>query len=206
MHTNKGVIALFFIISFAFSANSQKVLSPWKLSKQSENIKISYRNLEVGDTLKTRQMRISFLVEASPDELISMFQDADRFSSWSARIKDCEILHDDEDAWVNYSLYNIPWPFEQKDIVTAYQIVKSLNNTTLFIKGEPNRLPYKKGISRIGKYEGRWVFTPIENGQTKVDFYSISFTRPVLPRFVQDPIVQGILLDSIKRLKNLTEA
>lgn len=181
----------------------QKVLSSWKLSKQSDDIKISYRNLKIGDTLKTRQMKISFSIKATPQQLVSVFKDAEKFSAWSARIKACEIYEDDKNNWVNYSLYNIPWPFEQKDLVTEYTMQESSTATTLYLNGDPTRLPNKKGIVRMDHYEGKWVFRPKANGITEVEFYSISFSRPSLPRFIQDPVIQGVLIDSINKLKTL---
>jgi hypothetical protein len=70
--------------------------------------------------------------------------------------------------------------------------------------GKPDRVPQQSGITRMDKYEGQWVFIPVGNGKTRVEFYSIAFSRPIVPRFIQDPVVQGILIDSINKLVQAT--
>ena len=69
--------------------------------------------------------------------------------------------------------------------------------------GNPDFSPHLENIKRVKNYEGRWVFKALENGQTKVEFYTISFTKPIFPRFIQDPIIQKIFIESINKLRNL---
>jgi hypothetical protein len=179
------------------------VMTSWKTSKKSEGVEISYRFIKVGDTLETRQMRMSFEMDATPGEIVRMFKNTDDFSNWSAGIKKCEQIENWDSSWITYSMYNIPWPFKQKDIITQYRLKKTDSSVVLYMKGEPDRLPYYDGISRIKDYVGYWVFKPLANGKTQVDFFTISFTKPVLPRFIQDPIIQHILIDSVQSLREL---
>lgn len=198
---------IFFIFIFLISqeAISQKILSSWKLAKQSNDINISYRLLEIGDTLETRQMGIWFTTNATPDELIKMFNDVNNFSEWSAGVKKCKIVHHTTNSWLTYNLYDIPWPFEQKDLVTEYKLERFNNSTILYMSSKPNSIPKYAGVSRLQNYQGKWIFTPTNEGLTKVSFYSISFSKRVLPKFVQDPVIQNVFIDSIQKLKTLLE-
>jgi hypothetical protein len=203
MQSTKLFLILIASVLLSFPSYSFEVLSNWKLAKQSDDISISYRFIEVNGMLKTRQMQISFQVESKPEQIIRMFKSADQLSAWAAGTKKCKILQAGSSSWTTYSLYNIPWPFKQKDLITEYKLIKSDSIFTLLLKGKPNQLPYYKNISRIKQYEGSWLFIPLENGKTRVEFYSISFTKPVVPRMFQDPIIQDVFIDSINNLKTL---
>ncbi len=181
----------------------QEVLTDWKTAKKSKDIKISYRFVEVGDTLKTRQMKITFFVDVEPEKIIELLKEPKNGEIWFAGSERHELLQDNKNSWTTYNLYKNIWPFEQNDVITNYSIVKSDSSITLLMRGNPNFSPHLENIKRLKNYKGRWVFKTLENGQTKVEFYTIAFTKPIFPRFIQDPIIQKIFIDSINKLRNL---
>lgn len=182
---------------------SHEILTDWKVAKQSGEVQVSYRFIMVGDTLKTREMRVSFSVEAEPDSIVTMFNDASKFYAWSAGIEKCDIIQVDSSSWVMYNLYDVPWPFKQRDLITEYRLVHSDSKTTLIMTGKPNLLPEYEDVMRMKLYEGYWSFEPLKNGLTHVEFHTISFTDPILPRFLQDPVLQNTFIKSINRLRDL---
>lgn len=207
MTSVKTFLILPIFLLHGYTDENYEVLSSWKLARESEDIKISYRNVEVGDTLKTREMRLSFLVDAAPDKIVAMFKEADKLTVWSAGAKECEILSDNNSEWLTYSKFNFPWPFSQEDLVTEYSLVKSNSVITLSYKaGTPRKLPFNKNIPICKKYEGQWLFISQMNGITKVEFYSTALFISSIPKFIQDPIVQEILIESINNLKTLIVA
>lgn len=184
----------------------QDIVTNWKLVKQSENIDISYRNVKVGDTLETRQMKMTFSVSSDTKTLINLFKDSEKLSAWTAGAEKCTVLMGESDtAWMTYTLYNIPWPFEKKDLITKYVLTETDEATVLNLRSAPQQLPIYQNVSRLENFEACWKFTELGNGITEVEFVSISFTKPLVPRFIQDPIIQGILIDSIKELKKLAK-
>ncbi len=192
------------LLLVSYSTFSQEILSNWKLTRESDDIKISYRFIKVADTLKTREMCLSFFVKATPNKIVPMFKEADNLTAWSVGIKKCKVLRDNNSTWLTYTKYNFPWPFKQEDLITEYSMAKSNSIVTLSYKsGTPNQLPYYESISITQKYEGKWLFIPLENGTTKVEFHSIALYKSSIPKFIQDPIVQDILIESIHNLKTL---
>jgi len=184
-------------------AYSHEVLTEWKVAKQSGDIQVSYRLIMVGDTLETREMRVSFSVDTDPDAIVKMFNDAHNFSEWSAGIEHCEILELDSNSWIMYNLYDVPWPFKQRDLITKYEMLKSGSTTKLIMTGKPDKLPIYEDIMRMKLYEGYWSFRRMENGLTHVEFHTISFTNPIIPRFLQDPVLQKTFIKSMNKLKEL---
>ena len=203
MRTIKTTIGLFLSLLLSHGVNAHQVISGWELSKESDQIEISYRNLNIGDTLETREMKISFYVDASPSNLIPMFKNAEYMKTWSARTNSCEIIQSDSNTWTTYSLLNIPWPFQKKDLITEYHLIESESSVTISMKGKPDHAPYFKDISRIERYEGEWSFISHKNGKTKVELTTIYFDKSNIPRYIKDPIVQRVFIDSIDNLKEL---
>ena len=204
---NKSIIRILFVIVPAMvicsPGISHEILTDWKVAKQSGEIQVSYRFIMVGDTLRTREMRVSFSVEANPDSIVNMFNNADKFYQWSAGIEKCEIIQADSSSWVMYNLYDVPWPFKQRDLINHYKLIQSDAKTTLKMTGKPNLLPEYDDVMRMKLYEGYWSFEPLKNGLTHVEFHTISFTDPILPRFLQDPVLQKTFISSMKKLRAL---
>ena len=186
--------------------HTQEIVSSWKLAKKSDDIKISYRFVELGDTLETREMKISFSVKSTQQLLVSMFRESDNLAAWSAGIKKCKRLENSNDTWIMYNLYKIPWPFKEKDLITKYNMISTPTTTTLYMTSKPNKIPHYPTISRLEDYKGRWVLKTDSTGLTQVEFYSISFSKPVVPRFIQDPIIQRAFIESVNKLKALVSS
>lgn len=197
-------LAVFFLFLFSSSiAYNQQILTNWKTAKQTDGIHIAYRFIQVGDSLKTRQMGIWFESEASPQQILAMFNNEDKLSQWTKGVKQCNIINQQADSWTTYKLYDIPWPFEQKDLVTHYQVDQDGDKLILRLRSTPDAMAYTQGVSRMQNYEAKWILKPLENGHTHVSFYSIAFSKPIMPRFIQDPVVQGVFIDSIQSLQAL---
>ncbi len=203
----KAIVKIVFTITVALvyclPGLSHEILTEWKVARQSGDIQVSYRYIMVGDTLKTREMRVSFSLNAEFDSIVRMFNDAKLFYQWSAGLEKCDIIRADSNSWVMYNLYDAPWPFKQRDLITEYKMVKVDSKTTLIMTGKSNMLPEYEDVMRMKQYEGYWSFEKLEDGLTHVEFHTISFTGPIIPRFLQDPILQKTFIKSMNKLKAL---
>jgi len=201
--TIKSLFAIAAAVMLCVTGFSHEVLTKWKVAKRSDDIQVSYRYIMVGDTLKTREMRVSFSVDAKPDSIIKMFNNSEKFAAWSAGVEECKILKVDSSSWIMYNLYDAPWPFKQRDLITEYRVEKSDSITKLIMTGKPEQLPQYEDIMRMKLYEGYWSFQPLQNGLTHVEFHTISFTGPLIPRFLQDPVLQRTFINSMNKLKGM---
>ena len=183
-----------------------EVLGDWKVDKVSEDIEISYRFLMVGDTFKTREMRIRFELDTGIDAIMPMYNSANNFQQWSAGIERCELLDKDSSGWTLYNLYDIPWPFKTRDLVTRYDMEDTEDGVRLSMTSDADAYPITEGVMRMRYYEGYWLFESINDNRTNVSFHSIAFSKPVAPRFIQDPIVQRAFIKSIERLRTMLSA
>ncbi len=178
--------------------------SEWELARSENDVSIYYRWITT-DSMKTREMRAQLSIHAGTEKILAQFNNADNYHLWAAGIKECSIREISDSSWLTYTLMNYPWPFKQKDLVTFHRVFRKENTTILSILAEPQSFAEKPGVERMQNYTGEWWFVASENGDTAVEYRVISFTKPVFPRFIQDPVIQKIFIDSLNDLKKLAE-
>lgn len=201
-----GVLTVLILLGLSGYCQKYSVLSPWETEKQSNDILLQYRWINYYDTMKIRQVRIELFIEAEIPDILSYFTQAETFSLWAAGVKRCTIDSLNPQEWVTYTELDIPWPFEQKSMESKYQMINVSDSVILNITSNSDHIPECIGVSRSGTYYGQWVFKGIEKYKTYVEFYTIALDKPVLPRFIQDPVVQQVLFNSVYKLKILSES
>lgn len=200
-----GAILLLSFGDLSAADRNKKTPGVWELAKTEDNISIYYRWIDL-DTMKTREMRALFSIDTTVDAILPQFSDAGNYSSWAVGIKECKIYPVDDSNWVSYIVMDYPWPFKKKDLVTQCQLLEKDEETILKMLADKEFLAENPKMERIQNYQGEWKFTPGKTGQTLVEYRAISFTKPVFPRFVQDPVIQKLFIDSFQDLKRLAEA
>ncbi|WP_172594457.1 SRPBCC family protein [Mariniphaga sediminis] len=176
----------------------------WSLARKSEDISVYYRWVTI-DSVKTREMRARFFIQAEVPEILAHFYDPQSYFLWAVGVKECRITKMDNSEWVTYALMSYPWPLKQKDLVTRHIVRQTASGTRISISADPQFFPKKEGVERMENYRGEWHFISAEDGTTEVDYRVVSFTKPVFPRFIQDPVIQNLFIDSFHDLKHLAE-
>lgn len=198
------IVILTLSSGYTFSKD-RAILTDWEMYKSADGIAISYRWVKIGDTLKTRELKTVFKVNAKTDVLLKQFTNDNKLSSWTAGSRECYVLQESENEWITHTLYDIPWPFSNNDLITRYHKEQDEAIVSLKIESIPDFIPELEDVERIKHYEGSWVFTANEDGSTHVEFRSTSFTKPLFPRFIQDPILQDMMINSMIKFKTQAE-
>lgn len=184
---------------------TKKIPGDWELAQKEGNVSVYYRWISI-DTARTREMKAEFTIEAEVAQILPYFSEPENYYSWAAGVKECKIKKFGEDNWVTYTLMNYPWPFKQRDLVTRHMVSNSGDETIVSISADPDFYAREKGIERIQRYRGQWKFRTNEKGFTEVDYCIVSFEKPVFPRFIQDPVIRKLFIDSLQDLKQMAEA
>ena len=195
---------LLFFFTELYASNRDNVSGEWELARKTEDVSIYYRWI-VTDSLKTREMRAQFFIHAKIPAILYQFTEVKSYLSWAVGIKECRIQKVDTFSWVTYTLMDYPWPLKQKDLVTRHFVKRTNTETEILIFADPGFFEQKEGIERMQNYLGEWKFTTGGDGITKVDYRVVSYTKPVFPRFIQDPVIQKLFIDSFHELKQLAE-
>ena len=111
------------------------------------------------------------------------------------------VLEQDSIHWISHSMYNIPFPISQQDLVVKNVIIRTEDTIIVNITSKPNFIPPVEDIERVKRYIAQWVITPLEDQKVDVTYSAITPSKSYIPRFIKDPIVQNNLLKSFKSLK-----
>lgn len=165
-----GMRYFFIILSFIlipFLAQSQDGEREWELKKQKSGIAISTRLME-GSKYKEYKSRCE--IDATPEKLVALLLDVEKYTDWMAFIEFGEIVErDGEDIFYVYSEVDVPWPFNNRDQVTKSVVSRdtSTNSISIDVSIIPDYMPEKKGVVRLQSGRGLWRFTPLKNGKTE---------------------------------------
>ncbi len=197
---------LMILINVVATGSTKNNIGKWYLAKESDSISLFYRWINQNSGKKAREMKAEFTINAGVPKILEQFFSARNYQKWAVGIKECEIEKKNDSLWYAHSLMDYPWPLRKKDLITKHFVRHHSNNVVLYIEAAPLFKPQTKGIERMKNFQGIWAFFPNPNGTTRVEYRVVSFQKPVFPRFVQDPVIQKITIDSFTELKILAEA
>jgi hypothetical protein len=205
MQAKLMVLILIVVTPVTGLPSNVRIISDWQTHKELQDIRLDYRWVKVGDTLETRQMRATFTVQSSLSKIMENFTDPGKLSQWAAGTRETRVLDLQESSWKSYTLFDIPWPFSRQDLITNYEIMKTGAETRINLSSSPKSLPMVPGVRRMEHYDGYWIFRQTGNKCFKVEFCSISFTKPLVTRRLQDFVLQKILISSFAKFRTLSE-
>ncbi len=166
--TLRYIVFLYFILIQSQSFCQADTVNGWKLSKDKNGIQVFTRNIE---GTKFKEYKTLCEIDVTPEDLVAILVDVESYTKWMAYVKVAEILKTEgEDRFYVYSEVGVPWPFNNRDEITLSVVKRQEESPELTIEITiiPGYIPEKKGIVRMPSGSGLWVFTPMENGKTKI--------------------------------------
>ena len=164
-----------------------------------------YRWVTINDSLKAREMRAEYIIDAKISSIIPFFQSPEKFKKWAVGIRECKIEIISVSHWITYSLMNYPWPFKQKDLITENSVEQEDSLTIIHTSAIPDYFSEKQGIDRMKNYVGTWNLLSMTDGRTEIEYRVLVYNKPVFPRFIQDPVILKLSFQSLTDLKQLAE-
>jgi hypothetical protein len=199
--SRKSIVATFIFSVFLMNGFTQE--TEWKLEKEKDGIVVYTR--EVGGK-KIKEFKATATINSKTEFLVAMVLDAETYIDWIDKIKNAEIVEIiSNDEFYVYTEADVPWPFENRDIVTLNKVVR--NNVTGVVKieiaGVTGIVPEKEDIIRMPESGGFWEFTPQKDGQTAVVYQYLADPGGGIPEWLVNMfLVDGpfITLENMMRL------
>lgn len=178
----------------------------WEMQKEGDGIRIYTRWVEAEPKRKAREMKIVLTIKAPPQQIIEVIRGENADTPWMDQVKQSypfDISTDRKD-WYNYTEFKLPWPINNQDVVTLYQLKweEYPGTAHIDISSSEGKIPEKKGINRIEYYEGSWYLSA-KNEATQVEYRIFSKSKPLFPRWITDPLVHKNLIRSFNNLRQL---
>ncbi|WP_297088818.1 hypothetical protein [uncultured Draconibacterium sp.] len=198
-------LACFFFQNSNAASNFVTTDKSWELVKNEKDILIYYRWIEFENGGKTREMKAEFTIDAEISKIVKQFSASENYLKWAVGIKSCDIYQTSDTLWYTHTIMNYPWPYNKKDLVTRHYLKDINNGVVININADPDFIAVNDKIERMKNYKGFWEISVLESNKSKIRYQVISYEKPIVPRFIQDPIIQNQLIKSFVKLKKLAE-
>lgn len=184
---------------------SENEARPWKLVEETGKITLYERWVEVNEDLEVRERKGIFTVNCPAEEAIKFICNADMAPSWMKGVSESYVIETlSETAWYTYTLYHIPWPFDNRDLVTQYRVVKDGKGSTfIYLDSKEGVMPENEKVERLKTFHACWEVEEISPASTRITFTARTDEGPAFPRWIQDPIVKKAFISNLENLKEL---
>ena len=176
----------------------------WETTKNSEGVQTYVRWIEIAEGIRTRERKGEMVIDCTVEDATSIITNARSTEHWMKNVKESfDIKRVNSHEWYTYTLFNIPWPFENRDLVSSNIIKTNIekDSANINIISREDYIPSKSGIKRLTDYTANWGIVRITEEKVKVTFTAITNTPPMFPRWIQDPVLEHIFHNNLVNLK-----
>lgn len=178
----------------------------WEEVRNTNGVKTYVRWLQYSNGKKTRERKGETQVNCSLQKTVEILTDASATVKWMSGVTENYLLsRSNPTEWYTYTLYNIPWPFNNRDLVSMFEIQNNPGGKSVLINinSRADYVPPKPGIERLENYRATWTITETAPQKVQIVFCAISDTPPLFPRYIQDPVIEKMFHNNLVRLKEL---
>jgi hypothetical protein len=165
MYKKITLILLLFITLTTANADE-----PWALSTTKEGIKVYTRHVP---NSKIKAIKVECSLNATPAQLVAVLMDIKGSIDWVYHTKSVNLIKQVSPSELYYySEVNIPWPVHNRDFIAHIKVTQDPVTKVITVDAPclADMVPVKDGIVRIEHSVGKWIITPTDNGQVKVEY------------------------------------
>ncbi|HMG07671.1 MAG TPA: START domain-containing protein [Mucilaginibacter sp.] len=143
---------------------------PWALNTTKEGIKVYTRHVP---NSKIKAIKVECSLNATPAQLVAVLMDIKGSIDWVYHTKSVNLIKQVSPSELYYySEVNIPWPLHNRDFIAHIKVTQDPVTKVITVDAPclPDMVPVKDGIVRIEHSVGKWIITPTDNGQVKVEY------------------------------------
>jgi hypothetical protein len=183
--------------------------SDYTLIRTEKNIALSSREIQLPANYSVRELRAEFMVAGNSATLLQVLSDEKFSLQWMKGVREFSIVsRKNENEWLAYVQYQIPWPLRNQDCVIRYKCksIENGNGFILDINSIADYLPVRPGIGRITHMSSRWIIIQCNTNMCRVEYSVYSEQKPKYPRWAIDPVIQNNLISTLTSLRELAES
>jgi len=161
---------LLIILFIAFKLVPALAQSDWQLKTKKEGIKIYTRDIPGS---KVKALKVESQFDATPAQLTALIMDVNDATNWVYHVKSSSLIKRVSSSELYYySEVSLPWPLADRDFVAHLTVSQNPETKAVTIDGPAvaGLVAEKAGIVRVSDSKGKWVITPIANGQVNVEY------------------------------------
>lgn len=176
------------------------------LIKSERGISVYERWYPITSTENARQLKATFTVTATSTAALALLKDGSKGELWNKNTNDYKVVDVDEDSWVSYIQYDLPWPVKNQDCVLRYHARTGPDKVSVFFRETDHpAFPIRNRVARIPQIEGKWIFTTSQD-RIHVEYYIATTPSKTLPGWVTDPIIRNNLVETLHVFRQILES
>ena len=189
---------LFFALTLPLLSQSK-----WQLALNRDGVKVYERKIAGTSLIEVKaRTTLNFAIQ----DLLAVILDYKRFKEWQPYLKRFErlITHSDY-QFINYFEMNLPWPVNNRDLVTKTNITVDQKGkwVHIFMREVSHKSrPRRPGIVRIPLNRGKWSFKPVSGGKrVYVEFTFRTDPGGSIPHWLVNWVAKYRIASGFKNLK-----
>ncbi|MEA3447339.1 MAG: hypothetical protein U9Q98_02665 [Bacteroidota bacterium] len=155
--------------------------SEWQLQKETDKIKVYFKQPDA----ETYCVKVETTFPVHYQTLIDeIFENITDYPEWIYRCAEAKWLEKNENYRILYTVSSIPWPFQDRDVITKMLHPKIKGkNIILHSYSVPDYIPDKEGFKRQDFSEVYWYLIPNETSVNARYQLTIKVTENI-PEFI----------------------
>ena len=194
----KSLVIISFLILFVCNG---LFAQPWTFAIEKDGVKV-YTRVENNSLWKSFRGEVTF--SAPIEKVCTMLGNNKNNDWWDKAITGIKILGYEENKFVQYyMIYNLPWPFTNRDIVTETKITRDTVSGVWLYTAKPlaGKVPEKPNLVRIKHYKQTWTVEPKENGNVRVIFEGSLDPGGNIPSWLYNMVITETPLKMLNSLR-----
>ena len=198
-----NIIFSFFII-FSIHYSHAETQAPWELKKDQNGIKVFTRFLEGSGTIEFKAITT---LSSRPEKILAVITNTEELHTWLPNFKEAKVLQkENESSWYEYSVLEVPWPLENRDLVLLKKVVKpNADSTSTFVHivSTPDKHPQQNKLIRINKAKGFWELAPQADNKVQLTYQFYANPELKMPAWLLNMFTVDGPYKSLQHLKKL---
>jgi len=149
-------------------------------------------------------------INASLSNILANFTDIEAFPEWVKDAKEGFVItpFDETNSRKIYLRMSLPWPLEDRDIVSGQKITQDLHTKIIKIKEwyEGDTLPKNEDVIRVPSLNTEFLLIPKEKNVTQVIWQGHNDPGGMIPPFLVNWLIEDVFFTSMITMKNRFEA
>lgn len=173
----------------------------WSLRKDKNDIQVFTRK---SARFKLDEIRVACNMPGSATQLVSVLWDVNDHTQWVYKTMESKLIKIISPSELYYyTQISCPWPFQNRDLAVDMNISqnKITKVITVEIKNMNGYMPEKLGIVRIKYSFVKWVITPINSKECKVDYTIQADPSGSLPIWLLNLLISKGPYESFMKLR-----
>ena len=178
----------------------------YQFLKKVKEIELYEKWYKVSNNQKAREVKAAYTIHVNIETAAALIEDEKKAMQWNKGSRLYRIIPMDDNSWISYIQYDLPWPLDNQDCVLQYNAYYlAFNIIVIDFKSVDHEIfPTLKNVSRLDKVKGRWTFKETSDG-TRVEYLITTTPSATLPRWVTDPIVRNNLIETMDEFRDILE-